>query len=244
MYEAEQVLSLKDLVQVLQRRLWVIVLTALLLAGLTLGYSWSQTPTYQASVKMVLISEIDNRAYGDLQSQVDGLQRFMPTVTEMAMTRPVAKNVAQRLDMSISPAAVLGGLSVEPGTETQFFYISYSDSNPERARLVANTVGEVLSEHVTKLNPGINTVEARIWEQAELPGSPTGQSPARLTLLALVFGLMLGAGLAFLLDYLDDGWKSPGEAEQVLGIPILGAVPSFEAQRKGRRKPSWRIGRT
>jgi capsular polysaccharide biosynthesis protein len=53
--------------------------------------------------------------------------------------------------------------------------------------------------------------------------------------LALVLGGMLGAGLAFLLEYLDDRWRSPEEAEQVSGVPTLGQIPRFEVSEGKRR---------
>ena len=239
MYEAEQVLSLRDFIQILRRRLWLILVMGILLAGLAGGYSWSQAPTYEASVKMLLTAEPKSDAPTDLQAQVYGLQAIMPTVTEMAMTRPVAQDVTRRLDLSTSPEALLEGLTVEESSsESQFFYVSYTDSKPERTRLIANSVGQVLSEHIdSEVNPGTDTVvEARVWERAELPTSPERLDLVRNILLMLVFGLMLGGGLAFLLEYLDDGWKSPYEAEQVLGVPTFGAIPSFKFQMNNRRR--------
>src|SRR5829696_4973441 len=54
-HEDEQLLvSLGDVVGVIWRRLWVIVLVPLVLAGLVAGFSVSQTPTYQASVTMLI----------------------------------------------------------------------------------------------------------------------------------------------------------------------------------------------
>jgi receptor protein-tyrosine kinase len=42
---------------------------------------------------------------------------------------------------------------------------------------------------------------------------------------------MLGTGLAFLLEYLDDSWSSPEEMEQVSGTPTLGIIPGFSASK-------------
>jgi capsular polysaccharide biosynthesis protein len=55
--------------------------------------------------------------------------------------------------------------------------------------------------------------------------------------VALTIGLMLGIGLAFLLErFVDDGWRSPEEVEQASGVPTFGTIPNFEAARarKGR----------
>jgi capsular polysaccharide biosynthesis protein len=241
LYEAQHVLSVKDVIQIIRRRLWVIVLIPLVLAGLAAGLSWAQTPTYQASVTLLVApQQAAPEAAGDLQSEALGVQQLMPTITEMITTRPVAQDVIRRLDLSMSPVYLQGGLSVEQGSESQFIYISYEDPNPERARLIANTVADVVSERIPEINLGVSAVEARVWERAELPRFPEGSPLVRNSFLMLVLGLMLGAGLAFLLDYLDDRWKSSDEAEQVLGVPTFGVIPSFKVRSK-KRKPSQRL---
>lgn len=55
--------------------------------------------------------------------------------------------------------------------------------------------------------------------------------PVRNGALALVLGLMLGVGLAFLLEYLDDSWRSPEEVEQVSGVPTFGVIPEFKVPK-------------
>jgi capsular polysaccharide biosynthesis protein len=48
---------------------------------------------------------------------------------------------------------------------------------------------------------------------------------------------LLGVGLAFLLEYLDDRWNSPEETERVSGVPTLGAIPKFKVlvSEKGKQ---------
>jgi capsular polysaccharide biosynthesis protein len=45
---------------------------------------------------------------------------------------------------------------------------------------------------------------------------------------------VLGTGLAFLLEFMDDSWRSPAEAEQVSGVPTFGVIPPVtESARRG-----------
>jgi capsular polysaccharide biosynthesis protein len=57
----------------------------------------------------------------------------------------------------------------------------------------------------------------------------------RNVLLALVLGLVLGAGLALLMEYLKDSWNSPEEVEQISGVPNFGVIPEYEAP-KGKKE--------
>ena len=47
-------------------------------------------------------------------------------------------------------------------------------------------------------------------------------------LLSLLLGMMGGCGLAFLIESLDNTIKSTADLEQMIGVPLLGVVPSID----------------
>jgi capsular polysaccharide biosynthesis protein len=50
-------------------------------------------------------------------------------------------------------------------------------------------------------------------------------------------GVVLGIGLALLLEHLDDSWRSPEEMEQISGVPTFGVIPNLDAtEGKNRSK--------
>ncbi len=91
----------------------------------------------------------------------------------------------------------------------------------------------------TSLTEEMKGGNVRVIDRAEVPRTPIKPNKKRNVLLAAVVGLMLGVGLAFFLEYLDNTLKLPEEISEYLGIPFLGAVPAFEkeAQKKGTEKP-------
>ncbi len=67
---------------------------------------------------------------------------------------------------------------------------------------------------------------AEFVRSATVPASPIKPTPLRNGVLAVVVGSLLGVGLAFLVEYLDDTIKSREELERVTGaIPIIGEIP-------------------
>ena len=46
-----------------------------------------------------------------------------------------------------------------------------------------------------------------------------------IVLGSAIIGLLVGIGLAFLLDYIDPSVRSREEAEDVLRLPVLGEIP-------------------
>jgi capsular polysaccharide biosynthesis protein len=211
-----------------------IVLVAAVTAGSALGFSLLQTPTYEASV-LILVGQktTDDTIFG--AADVSGLQELAVTVAQAVPTTPIAETVVKRLNLQEESAKeVLNNISAEQDPGTMFVNVSYKDSNPERAQLIANTIGQVLSEKISEVSVGANAITATVWEPATLPETPISPDPIRNVIIALVLGSLLGVVLAFLLEYVSDSWNSRDEVEEVSGVPTLGVVPKFRVS--ARRK--------
>jgi polysaccharide biosynthesis transport protein len=64
--------------------------------------------------------------------------------------------------------------------------------------------------------------------------SKTGGSPVRTILLGLLVGLVLGFGLAFLLESLDTRVRSGQEVAERLGLPLLARIPEAPKRIRDR----------
>jgi capsular exopolysaccharide synthesis family protein len=223
--EDEYIVSLQDILLVIRRRLWVISVVAVVLAGAAVGFSMAQTPVYEASTKILVGQErgvtIDpNYAYG--------LQQLTQTMVGGVSSRPVAKAVIRQENLRMTTEEFLSHLSAEQEPETQWIQVHYTDSSPERAQRLANAVGDVFSKQVSEVNSGATAITVTVWERAVVPDAPVAPNPVRNGLLALALGLFIGVGLAFVLEYRDDRWNSPEEMERVSGAPTFGIIPEFK----------------
>ncbi len=224
----EDVLSLRDLLRVVRRRLWMISLLAVLMSGAAMGYALLfPTPKYEASIK-ILVGQAagDPETRSSLGDEVQGLLQLTGTMAEAVDTHSVATRVIENLNLAMTPQDVTLNLSAQQVPETQFIEVTYADTNPARAQQIANTIGDEFAEKVSEVSPSANAVTATVWDRAELPETPASPQPLLWGLLALSFGALLGVSLAFLLEYLDDGWRSAEEVEKVSGLPVLGAIPA------------------
>jgi receptor protein-tyrosine kinase len=70
-----------------------------------------------------------------------------------------------------------------------------------------------------------------IAQTAETPNSPFSPQRNRTILLALLVGLGLGIGLAFLMDALDKRIKDEETMEREFGLPVLASVPDVGRRR-------------
>jgi capsular polysaccharide biosynthesis protein len=219
-------ITVERVLEILLRRVSAIILVTVVITGSALGFSLNQTPTYVASVKMLVSQKSPGGP--NLGGDIAGLQEVALTVARAVDTEPVAQGVVEQLNQpELSAGEVLANMSVEPDPGTMFINVSYKDSDPQRAQLIANTIAEMSSQKISDVMLGANPIVTRIWQPATLPENPVSPNPVRNSIVALLLGGILGVGLAFLLEYVDDSWNSPEEVEEVTGVPTFGVIPAF-----------------
>jgi polysaccharide biosynthesis transport protein len=100
-----------------------------------------------------------------------------------------------------------------------------------------STIG-VLQTQITNNQLQIDTItpalaqptispDATKIQEAAVPTSPVEPKPLKNALVALGIGLVLGIGLAFLRDYVDDTVKERDDVEWASGLTVVGMIPQL-----------------
>ena len=89
----------------------------------------------------------------------------------------------------------------------------------------------------TSQQQDLQVPDSRIISPATSPASPSHPRKARSLALALVLSAMLGVGLAFLLEHLDNGMTTARDVEEALTLPHLVSVPLVPAEKGPGGKP-------
>ena len=76
----------------------------------------------------------------------------------------------------------------------------------------------------------------RIIDPARVPVKPISPDLRKLFMIVLAAGLGLGAGLIFLLDFLNSALKDPEKFEDDLGIAVLATIPKIYQKKDLRLK--------
>jgi len=77
------------------------------------------------------------------------------------------------------------------------------------------------------LNARFEGLNIHVLEKAIPATDPSSPEAIRVMVIGLVLGLMVGAGLAFIRDWRNQAVRSADEIAAILGVPVLGAVPSM-----------------
>ena len=75
---------------------------------------------------------------------------------------------------------------------------------------------------------GVAVNNITIIDAAEVPTVPSAPDPFLNLALALIAGIGLAFGTLIVLEQIDEGMRDPADVRKVLGIPLLGTVPSVE----------------
>lgn len=87
---------------------------------------------------------------------------------------------------------------------------------------------------------GVGTNNVSVVDRADLPVKPVAPRPLINLALAGLLGLLLGAAIIFVLEFLDESLRVPADIEAKLNLPLLGSVPllpSAAALAQAERDP-------
>ncbi|MEW6202967.1 MAG: P-loop NTPase [bacterium] len=68
-------------------------------------------------------------------------------------------------------------------------------------------------------------VKVKVFEEARIPTQPVSPQRKKNILIMTVFGLLLGVGLAFLLEEMEETIHSSDDVRSYLNLPVLGSIP-------------------
>lgn len=89
-----------------------------------------------------------------------------------------------------------------------------------------------LSENLEKRQKG---ERFKVLDPANLPERPVKPDKLQITTIGTLTGLGIGAGLIFLMDFMNPAFRKPEDFDGVLSTPVLASIPLFCSDSKKKR---------
>jgi len=219
----EETISLQELFKTIRKRLSLIAFITAIAITISGVISFTVlTPIYQASTQILVNQEKQDPSTFNAQDIQTDLQ-LINTYNVIIKTSAILGKVIEELNLDITVGALSNQITVSSEQNSQVLAITVQDPDPKVAVDIANTTASVFQEEIQNL---MNVDNVNVLAAAELGENPSPIKPDPMLNMAIaaVIGLMLGVGLAFLLEYLDTTMKTEQDIEDLLELPILGLI--------------------
>jgi len=231
-------MELKLYGRIVRRYLWLVIGLPAAVLTISLVFRLIQggaPPLYRASIALLIdvppLPTQPDMGFDPRQSAAEAAEflvdDFSQFVTKEAFARLVSQHLAGQ-GIQVSPGAISASESSERRHRVVTLWVTWPD--PREAEAIARAAGEVAQMGIDQYfaRSGVVTViQSPVVTRAAPPLRQRLELPLRV-LLALLVGL----GLAFLLDYLDDSVRTVEEAEALLDVPVLGEIPANPPRRR------------
>ena len=182
--------SILEYVQILWHWAWLLVLAAVVAGVVSYFLSNRQTRVYQSNT-LVMVNGASGSSYDTYNTLYLG-QQLASTYSKTMLTKPVLDAVSEKLGFPVSS----GGINVQQVESSQLINISVTDTDPQRAAQIANTLVSVfadqvltdqtsryaelktnLEEELSNINKQIETADQKL---ATLNSDPNSTDPASI----------------------------------------------------------------
>lgn len=218
----EETIDLREYVAIIKKKAWIIAAITAVTTFVSAFLSFFVlSPVYEAKTTLIVNTDQknDDTITGD---EFNVTQRLAVTYGEIIKSRTVLEPVIEKLGLDISYEDLSKMVTVSPVKDTQIINISVQDTNPLKAKDIANSIPEVFTKEVKRITKA-NSVE--VIDKAVEPLSPIKPNKLMNVLIAFVLGIMIGLFVVFLIEYMDNKMKTPQDVEKHLDLPILGVIP-------------------
>lgn len=224
----EEELSLVELFEILKKRMGLIVNTILLGILITAIYTFFvATPQYSSTTDLLV-----NRSQPEQTNMIEGSEidtnlQLINTYSDI-ITRPVIlDDVRDELEMDIPSSLLADQINITNENDSQMFSITVTDDNPYDAATIANTTALVFQETVPEL---LSVDNVAILSTAEPVLAPVAPNNILNLIIGVVLGGMLGVGIAFIIEFMDNTVKDDKFIIEEVGWTSLGRVSEMTTE--------------
>jgi capsular polysaccharide biosynthesis protein len=209
--------------KLLQARWPLILLLCLVGAAGSLVYSARAPRIYRAIAQISVTASVIEFWTGQ------AVERQLNNYAWRIRSHLFAEEVAARLPVGGDRGAqdLTGRIRAVAAPSEFRIAIEVDDMDAGRARDIANAAARFFVEKIQVETAGKERqdIAVEVGELAVAPAAPISPRPQLNATAGALLGALVGCLLAVLLEYLDDTVRSAREAEQLLALPILAAVP-------------------
>ena len=236
----EETISLKEIFDILRKHLTSILIS--MFVGLALAAIvtfFVLTPQYRSQAQLIVtLPQTETTNANDVNMNLQMINTYKELVTGDLVINQVKDRIESEYGIDKSVQELKDSVEVTQSQNSLMFSIRATDTSSVYAANIANTTALVLQENAKDV---LSVDKISIISNAEASSSPVSPNNKLNLAIGLVLGIIVGVGIAFLLELLDQTVKDNKYVTETLGFTILGTVPQMSAKEVNatiQKKPS------
>ena len=215
-----------QLVKVLWKRKFLIVLTAIIAGLAAFAYSsFVIKPQYTSTTRIYVVNRNQADKPGLTNQDLQAGSYLVKDYREIILSQDVLEKVVADQKLPIDAKTLGRKVSVTVPADTRIVSISVRDGNPEEASRIANALREVAAQKIISVT---RVSDVTTLEEARPATSPSSPNIRRNTMIATIAGVGFVTIIVLLVELLDDRVKRPEDIEEVMHLSLLGVIPNLE----------------
>ena len=227
----EMELDLVELLYEIRRKIWYVILFALIGASIAAGITkFIMTPMYTSSSMMIVLTkETTIASIADLQmgSQLTNDYKVL------ILSRPVLEKTIKKTGLDMDYKELKKYLTITNENDTRILQLSVEQPNPKLAKKVVDTLADVSSAYIADK---MEVQAPKIVEVGEVPIRPTSPSLVKNVVIGFLLGALLMIAFITVQVMMNDSVISDEDVEKYLQLTTLASIPLKTAEDSKAKK--------
>ena len=215
-------MTLLELIKLIRKHLALVVALPIVCAVATAAFAWLALPNqYSSSVSMYVLTKAS--AEGSLaNTDLSASQQLANDVATLITDERVAEDTASALQMDS-----LKGYKISVASEstTRILTLTVTGESAQSVAIIANQLAAT-TDSVAQEVMDVQAINA--INEAKEPAAPSGPPRAMYTAVAFLAGIFLAVAIVVVIDMVNTRVRSAEEAEELLGLPVIGRIPTIK----------------
>lgn len=209
----------------LLRKRWKFIILLPLIAGIVTAIGAHFLPDeYTASTTMYVLPKTDTEDVTNSVTQTDlNIASMLSNdVSTIIKSSRVRKDVAEQLGLpglGGYTINVIAGTGSSAGTGSRVLTLTVTGHDPDMAARVANALVADTSQVAVEV---MQIQAVNVIDPAEAPAVPSGPRRSLYVAVGTMAGLFAAICLVIIEDMLDTRVRSSEDAEEIVGVPVIG----------------------
>lgn len=216
-------MTLYELFRLIKKHLLLVVLfpvvCAVAMGVVSYGF---MSNVYTAETSLYVLARQGDENTANLQTSLSASQLIANDVAALINSNRVIADTVSDLGLED-----LSGydISVSSQTTNRVIELFVEGEDPRLAADIANAMAANVSEVAREV---MDVQSINVVDKAATPTNPSGPKRAMYVAVAFLAGLFIAIAIIVLKDMLNTRIRSAEDAEELLGVPVIGRIPAFK----------------